>query len=601
MVSVRPWASAKQPQNCEVLVLNIGKDILGADLVLGTPELNQLRASINFSSDGLTLTWDKHGARTVGSSRHTERDLMDTNILATTSTSLASHKEHMSQASTQSTQLPGSHDPEITREQVTIEPHSLNSHHNLNKLIECYKDVFARKLNGSTMNVPPAQVQLTTAEPVTCRYRPRCQEEIREIGEALEHLHTNGIIEPSISPYSANCRLVPKKNGKQRLIINYMKLNSVTVRDEYPIPNISEIMGALQGHKIFSVLDATEGFHQLKMDERNRHVTAFTTPFRSFQYTRVPFGMTNSPAIFQRAINSVLVSGLYKKWCAYIDDIIVFGRTQAEHDANLRWVLDKCRQANLKINPAKCQLSKPEVIFLGRRINEQGISPSHDDLDAIAVIKHPKSKEGIRAALGSLQFLSRFIPNYSELTKPLVELTCKEAEFRWGDDEHKTLQNIIAHLQAAKPQVIPSRNSQKTVDLYVMPQSVEAICLDSKGNLIDRASRLLGPSERNYTRVERNLLALILACEKFEPIIDDKKTIFVTDSAALVGEMKLINPARRVEKLLLQLPPSIQPQLMLRDSNHHELFTRYAEVPPDATFYTDGASTSNGKEGCRAS
>lgn len=161
---------------------------------------------------------------------------------------------------------------------------------------------------------------------------------------------------------------MPKKNGKSRLVVNYRPLNAITQRDEYPIPDVSDILESLNGQKIFSTLDATEGFHQIQVHQGDRQYTAFNSPFGLFQYTRVPFGMTNSPAMFQRAINEVFSRGLYRKCCAYIDDIIVFGRTQEEHDANLDWVLQQCLESNLKINPAKCEFSETEITFLGRKI-----------------------------------------------------------------------------------------------------------------------------------------------------------------------------------------------------------------------------------------
>lgn len=134
----------------------------------------------------------------------------------------------------------------------------------------------------------------------------------------------------------------------------------------------------------------------------------------------------------------------------------------------------------------------------------------------------------------------------------------------------------------------------------MLPQSVEAVCLDCHGKLIERASRLFGESEKKYTKVERNLLALVLACEKFEAFIDSNRTIFTTDCSELIRELKKITPARRVERILLDLPPDINPQLELRKRDKPELYLCFSEKPPDATFYTDGAAISNGKDGCRA-
>lgn len=195
--------------------------------------------------------------------------------------------------------------------------------------------MFSKVLNGSTINTRPAEVKLTNYQPINCRARRHSPEEIQGISEQVRRLERNDIIEVSQSSYSSNCRLVLKKDGRQRLIINYIPINRVTVRLEYPIPLISDLMGVLSGHKIFSVLDATEGFHQIPSEPGSRKYTAFLTPIGLYQYKRVPFGFVNSPAIFQRAMNQVFGPALYKRCAVYVDDIIVFGRTEAEHDDNL--------------------------------------------------------------------------------------------------------------------------------------------------------------------------------------------------------------------------------------------------------------------------
>lgn len=470
----------------------------------------------------------------------------------------------------------------------------------LDSITKQYSEVFSKSLNGSYMRTEPAQIHLTNYYPISCRGRRHSPDEISQISEQIERLKKNDIIEVSQSPYSSNCRLVPKKNGKQRLIINYIPLNRSTIKDEYPLPMITDIMQALAGHKIFSVLDATEGFHQVPLDQHSKQFTAFLTPLGLYQYKRVPFGFVNSPAIFQRAMNEVFAPGLYKKCAVYVDDIIVFGRNQLEHDANLQWTLERCRQFNLKINPAKCQLSKTEVQFLGRKLTGQGIEIDQTNIQTVEAFPTPKTQAEVRAILGSLQFLSKYIPNFSELTRPLVKLTCKDVEFIWTAEHTKAMEKITNALHQAKPSYISTKEDFKRVHLYVLPQSIEVVCEDQSGRFIDRASRLLSQSEQNYTIVERNLLALVLACNKFETLLDNINTVFTTDCKELVKEIKRVNRAKRVEHLLLQITPSIEPNLEIREDDAADKLVRFAAETPDAIFYTDGASTANGKDTCKA-
>lgn len=348
----------------------------------------------------------------------------------------------------------------ITRQQEDahskLEIPALSQQKTVESIITKYSSVFAKSLNGSTIRTQSAQIQLTVSHPIKCKARTHSKEDIKRICEQISRLERNGIIEVSKSPFASNCRLVPKKNGKQHLIINYIPINRVAVKDDYPLPLITDIIGVLADQQVFSVLDATEGFHQVKIDPKSRHFTAFLTPMGLYKYTRVPFGFVNSPAIFQRAMNEVLGPGLYKRCAAYVDDIIVFGRTEEEHNDNLEWVLNRCKLFNLKISPAKCQIAKREVQFLGKKLSVKGVAPIRDSLDAISSIDAPKSAADVRAILGLLQFVAKYVANFSELIKPLVEMTRKDIEFQWTSKHKDALDQILAQLKEARPSVIPN-------------------------------------------------------------------------------------------------------------------------------------------------
>jgi len=417
----------------------------------------------------------------------------------------------------------------------------------------------------------------------------------------LERLQRNQIIEPSCSPFAANCRLVQKKNGKQRLLVNYIPHNRVAIRDQYPlIPLISDIMGCLSGKKVFSTLDATEGFHQIGLNQKSRESTAFITPIGLYHYCRVPFGFINSPAIFQRAINEILRPGLFSKCVAYVDDILIFGKDAQEHDRNLQWVLDRCRMFNLKINSSKCQIGETSIVFLGRKISEKGMKLIEPDSDVLDPSAQAKTKSEVRAILDSLQFLARLIPRFSEITKPLVNLTRKDSSFLWDQVHQEALQTAWSAIRDAKVSAIPERHTPKVVHLYVLPQSIEAVCEDEGGKLIDRASHLLADSEQNYTTVEKTLLALVLAAVKFETFLDSSATVFTCESKETIKQIQQVHRARRVERLLIQVPPIIEVRMQRRDTTDPATAMLYAEQPPDAILYADGAAIANGKPTCRA-
>lgn len=152
---------------------------------------------------------------------------------------------------------------------------------------------------------------------------------------------------------------------------------------------------------------------------------------------------------------------------------------------------------------------------MGRKVSNTGIAPNNEELPMFG---EPKSEGDVRTILGSLQYISKFISNFSEIMMPLNSIICKEAEFKWTKEHKNALHTVQKHLREAKKQ-------PKIVELYAIPQSIEAVCTDTAGNLIERASKALSESESNYTHVERTLLALALACSKFEPFLCDENTV----------------------------------------------------------------------------
>ena len=193
------------------------------------------------------------------------------------------------------------------------------------------------------------------------------------------------LITPCYSPYSAPAMLVPKKNGKLRLVIDYRQVNKQTIKSCWPIPSIEEIFDTLEGSEYFTTIDMSRGFYQLPMAEESQDYTAFSTPFGSFKWLRMPMGLTCSPNTFQSLMEQVLVGLTWKTTVPYLDDCIMFSSTAEEHIERLREVLERFRLANLKTNPTKCEFFRTRVPFLGHIISKNGLEA---DPDKIAGVKN---------------------------------------------------------------------------------------------------------------------------------------------------------------------------------------------------------------------
>lgn len=472
---------------------------------------------------------------------------------------------------------------------------------NIQRLLNRYKRVFT-DLDVNPIAGRPMRIYTVHQRPIFAKQRHYSPDEIMAMKHHVNTLLEKGIIEPSESGYAANSRIIAKKNGTGRLVINYIPLNSVTHRDSYVLPHISDILGVIQGKEYFSTLDCAQGFYQIEVDIRDRHKTGFSTPIGNFQFKRCPFGARNSCAVFQAEMNRIFHDGLYVRCVIYVDDILVFGRTRQEHDENLEWVLQKCQEFNVKIKLEKCCFARREVKYLGFVISGKEIRPVEERIETLRLSNPPKDKTELRSIIGKLNFYSRFIPNYSKLLEPLRSLLMKNKDFQWKKLHQEAFEILVNQLNIVDRQVLVSTNSRKIISLHSLNDSIEVLLLTTENKLIMRASRLLSTAEANYTNVEKQLLALILAINKFKLLLNPDNLLIRVSDKSLQKVLTLVNRPERVENLLLKLPAGFD-NFEFEIDLSLETTSAYIKKDhvPEEIFYIDGACRSNGKPNCRAS
>ncbi|KAM8718879.1 hypothetical protein ACLKA7_001571 [Drosophila subpalustris] len=237
--------------------------------------------------------------------------------------------------------------------------------------------------------------------PIKQRYFPKNPKMQEEINKQVDELLAKGCIEPSNSPHSAPIVMVKKKTGKWRLCVDFRQLNSRSVKDAYPLPRVHHILDQLREAHYITSLDLKDGYWQIPMEKASRPLTAFTVPGRGlFQWKVMPFGLHAAPATFQRALDRVIGPEMLPHAFAYLDDIIVIGKTLEEHMANLKEVFRRLRAANLKINVDKCDFFKQELKYLGHKVTEHGICTDPEKVDAISKLKPPTNAKELRQYLG---------------------------------------------------------------------------------------------------------------------------------------------------------------------------------------------------------
>lgn len=345
----------------------------------------------------------------------------------------------------------------------------------------------------------------------------------RQVNEMLEQ----DIIVPSKSPWNSPIILVPKKAGadgkkKWRLVVDFRRLNEKTIKTVFPIPRIDEILDQLGKSQYFSTLDLASGYHQVLMDEKDRGKTAFSTGMGHFEFKRMPFGLTGSPATFQRIMNSIL-TGLQGLDCfVYLDDIVVYGKDLEQHERRLRKVLQALRRSNLKLNPDKCHFLRREIIYLGHKCSKQGVSPDPGRVECVKNIPPPKNVKQLQSFLGLVNYYRKFIPNAARIALPLTELLKKEIKFEWTNECQKAMEELKRAI--INPPILRYVDFSQTLILTTDASGKALGAVLSQGEPgkdlpIYFASRALKNAEINYSATEKEMLAIVWATKLFRPYL----------------------------------------------------------------------------------
>ena len=421
------------------------------------------------------------------------------------------------------------------------------------RIFKEYSDVFSREGQeiGCTRTV---QHRIYTEDqiPVSQRHRRIPPNQFEEVKEHLQTLLNRGVIRPSQSDYASPIVLVRKKSGALRLCVDYRRLNAKTRRDAFPLPRIDESLDALGGAKYFSTIDLASAYNQVEVHPDDQHKTAFTSPMGLFEYVRMPFGLCNAPATFQRLMQTIFREDLLKILLVYLDDIIVYSGGVADHLRRLERVFQKLREHGLKIEPAKCQFFQSCVNYLGHVVSAKGVSTDPAKTEAVARWPTPKTLKELRSFLGFASYYRRFVPDFAHKAAPLHKLITELADGgkkkqgpirseHWGDvcqqafqELKTTLTNapVLAYPDYSKPFVVETDASDRGLGA-VLSQRQE----DGKLRVVAYASRSLHGPEKNmehYSSMKLELLALKWAvCEKFREYLTGSEFVVYTDNNPL--------------------------------------------------------------------
>jgi len=426
-------------------------------------------------------------------------------------------------------------------------------------VINSYQDIFYQEGTDLTFtNEIKHKIHTTNDIPIYSKLYRYPEIHKKEVNTQIQEMLEQGIIRPSTSPYNSPLWIVPKKidnSGKEkwRLVIDYRKLNQITVTDRYPIPNIEDIFDKLGRAQYFSTIDLAKGFHQIEMDPQDIKKTAFSTPNGHYEFLRMPFGLKNAPATFQRMVNNVLKDYIGKICLVYLDDIIIFSTSIEEHIVYIKKIFEKLREANLKVQIAKCKFLAKETEFLGHIVTNEGIKTNPNKVAAIQKIPLPKTQKEIKSFLGMSGYYRKFIKDYSKIAHDIVKYLKKNSKININDPKYIESFNKLKLLLQSDPILVhPDFSKQFTLITDASNFALGAVLMQ-QNKTIAYASRSLNDHEKNYSTIEKELLGIVWAVKYFRPYLYGRKFTIKTDHRPLVWLNNLKEPNSKLQRWKIQL------------------------------------------------
>ncbi|WVZ62205.1 LOW QUALITY PROTEIN: hypothetical protein U9M48_011975 [Paspalum notatum var. saurae] len=351
-----------------------------------------------------------------------------------------------------------------------------------------------------------------------------------EVKKQIDELLEKSYIRPSTSPWASP--VLGKKDGSQRMCVDYRGLNAVTIKNKYPLPRIEDLFDKLRGACVFSKIDLRSGYHQLRIRPSDIPKTAFTTHYGLYEYTVMSFGLTNAPAFFMYMMNSVFMDCLDKFVVVFIDDILVYSKDKGEHADHLRHVLQRLRDNQLYAKFSKCEFWIDEVPFLGHVISKGGVAVDPRKVQDVLNWKVPTIATEIRSFLGLAGYYRRFIEGFSKIAKPMTTLLGKNVKFEWTKGCQAAFEELKKRLTTAPVLTFPDLH--KTFSVYCDASRLGLGCvLMQEGKVIAYASRQLKDSEKNYPTHDLELAAVVHALKIWRHYLFRQKCYIYTDHKSL--------------------------------------------------------------------
>ena len=360
--------------------------------------------------------------------------------------------------------------------------------------------------------------------------------ELVELQTHLAELTKSGFIQPSKSPFGAPILFVKKKDGTTRMCVDYRALNDITIKNSYALPRTDELFDRLQGAQYFTKIDLRSGYHQIRIVPEDVPKTAFRTRYGHFEFLVLPFGLTNAPATFMHLMHETFREHLDKFVIVFLDDILIYSRSLAEHVIHVRKVMQTLRDHKLYAMESKCEFVREEVEFLGHIVGRNGMRMMEDKIEAVAAWPTPTNVSHVRSFLGTAGFYRKFVSGFSRIATPLSELTMDGAVFVWSHPQAAAFRQLKDAVIASPVLVLPDPNLPYVIHTDASGFATGAVLSQDHGHglqPIAYLSKKMVDAETRYPVHEQELLAIIHALKSWRHYLMGAKFKVCTDHHSL--------------------------------------------------------------------
>lgn len=419
-------------------------------------------------------------------------------------------------------------------------------------LLKAYTDIFKEPKSLPPHRSHDHQIPLIPGSgPISVRpYRyPHFQK--NEIEKLVSEMLNSGVVRPSQSPYSSPVLLVKKQDGSWRFCVDYRSLNQITIKDKFPIPIIDELLDELSGAEFFSKLDLRSGYHQIRMHPKDIKKTAFRTHQGHYEFLVMPFGLTNAPSTFQSLMNEIFQAHLRKFILVFFDDILIYSKTWTDHIKHLQIAFSILRSHKLFVKKEKCSFGHREVKYLGHIVSASGVAVDPEKVAAMVDWPKPNTIKAMRGFLGLTGYYRKFIQDYGKIARPLTQML-KKGCFQWGPQAEEAFIKLKGVMTQAPVLALPDFEQPFIIECDASGAGIGGVLMQ-RGRPIAFFSQALQGKNLLLSTYEKEMLAIVLAIQKWRPYLLGRQFVIKTDQKSLkhFWEQRITTPAQ--EKWLAKL------------------------------------------------